>query len=142
MRREIKDIHRTQYIVGRGGVENMTPRDWGRLGADLRHLHYNRLDRFALKIAEGDLTPAQVNEGSKLYMNSSNKQYWRGKTEAKLAAGFVEEQRFLNPAEHCADCTGYAARGRVPIGTLPPPGEQSECRSNCKCTMKFYRAGE
>jgi len=77
-----------------------------------------------------------------LYVNASNKQYWRGKTEAKLAAGFVEEQRFLNPAEHCGDCEGFAARGRVPIGTLPPPGEDSECQTNCKCTMKYYKAGD
>jgi hypothetical protein len=144
MRREIKDVHRTQYIVGRGGVESMTPRDWGRLGADLRHLHYNKLDKFALEIAEGNLTPAQINARSKLYMNASNKQYWRGKTEAKTAAGFVSKQRFLNPAEHCEDCEDFEAMGRVPINddSLPPPGEDSVCRSNCKCTMRFYKAGD
>ena len=96
MRREIKDLHRTQYIVGRGGLDKMTPRDWGRLGADLRHLHYNRLDRMALEIADGQLSPAQIAARSKLYMNAGNKQYWRGKIEAKQAAGYVEKQRFLN----------------------------------------------
>ena len=96
----------------------------------------------AIEIAEGDLSPAQISARSKLYINSSNKQYWRGKMEAKLAAGFTEEQRFLNPAEHCDDCVGYAARGRVPIGTLPEPGEASACQENCRCTKKYYRAGE
>ena len=142
MRREIKDIHRTQYIVGRGGVDVMTPRDYGRLGADLRWQHYNRLDKFALEIADGKLSPAQINARAKLYMNSSNKQYWRGKTEAKLAAGYVTEQRFLNPAEHCPDCVGYAARGRRPIGTLPEPGEDSQCQANCKCIKRYYKAGK
>jgi hypothetical protein len=77
-----------------------------------------------------------------MYMNASNKQYWRGKTEGKIQAGYVSEQRFLNPAEHCDDCKRFAARGRVPVGTLPPPGEDSVCQTNCKCTMKFYKAGE
>jgi hypothetical protein len=31
----------------------MTPRDWGRLGADLRHMQYKKLDGFALDIADG-----------------------------------------------------------------------------------------
>ena len=151
MKQEILDIHRTQYTVGRGGVDQMTPRDWGRLGSDLRWMHYDSLDGFALDISNGKQLPdgtfrpyteSEIRARSKLYMNSSNKQYWRGKTEAKIAAGYVTEQRFLNPAEHCGDCTGYAAQGRVPIGTLPPPGEDSECQANCKCTMKFYKAGE
>ena len=144
MRREVKDLHRTQYIAGRGGVDKMTPRDWGRLGSDLRWMQYDRLDKFALEIAEGNLSPAQINARSKLYMNASNKQYWRGKTEAKLSAGYVEKRRFLNPAEHCPDCVGYAARGRVPIddASLPPPGEDSQCMSNCRCEMRFYKAGE
>jgi len=142
MRKEILDAHRTQYIIGRGGVNNMTPRDWGRLGSDLRWMHYQRLDQFAVDIADGKLTPAQIEARSKLYMNSSNKQYWRGKTEAKVAAGYIEEQRFLNPAEHCGDCVQYAARGRVPVGTLPEPGEDSQCQANCKCRKVYYKAGE
>jgi hypothetical protein len=151
MRKEVKDVHRTNYIIGRGGVDKMTPRDWGRLGSDLRWMQYKALDGFALDIANGKRLPdgsfrpyseAEIKARSRLYVNASNKQYWRGKTEAKLAAGFVEEQRFLNPAEHCGDCEGFAARGRVPIGTLPPPGEDSECQTNCKCTMKYYKVDE
>jgi len=153
MRQEIKDLHRTQYIAGRGGVDKMTPRDWGRLGSDLRWQQYKALDGFAMDIANGKRMPdgtfrpysqAEIRARSNLYMNASNKQYWRGKTEAKIGAGFVEKARFLNPAEHCGDCIGYAARGRVPINdaSLPPLGEDSECQANCKCQIKFYKAGD
>ena len=149
MRKEIKDIHRTQYIVGRGGREQMTQRDYGRLGADLRWMQYKHLDKFALDIANGKTlldgttrpySEAEIRARSNLYMNAANKQYWRGKTEGKVGGGYVEEQRFLNPAEHCADCVGYAAKGRQPIGTLPDPGEDSACMANCRCTKRYYKA--
>ena len=60
MRKEIKDIHRTQYIIGRGGREQMTQRDYGRLGADLRWMQYKKLDGFALDIANGKTLPDGV----------------------------------------------------------------------------------
>ncbi len=144
MRREIKDVHRTQYIIGRGGREQMTQRDWGRLGADLRHLHYDRLDKFALHIVDNEPSEAYIRARSRLYMDASNKQYWRGKTETKIAAGFVEEQRFLGPNEdtHCTPCKDFAAAGRVPVGTLPEPGEECEGTTQCHCTKVYYRAGE
>jgi len=138
MRQEIKEVHRRQYIIGRGGREAMTQRDWGRLGSDLRWMQYGSLDGFALDIADEKLSLAQIQARAKMYVTSSNKQFWRGRIEAKKAAGFVEEQRFLNPAEHCDDCIGYAGVGRVPIGTLPEPGEKSECRANCKCEKRYY----
>ena len=142
MRREVKDIHRTQYIAGRGGVDKMTPRDWGRLGSDLRWMQYDRLDKFALEIADGKLSPAQINARSKRYMEAANKQYWRGKTEAKAAAGFISEQRFTNNDDPCKPCEKSRDKGRQPIGTLPKPGEDCEGTTHCRCTMKYYKAGE
>jgi len=139
MRREIKDLHKAQYIIGRGGRDKMTPSDWGRLGADLRWTHYDALDNFALQIADGDLTEAQIRARARLYANSSNKQYWRGTTTAKIQAGYTMERRVLNPAEHCGDCRDYEAMGKQPIGTLPEPGEQSVCGPNCKCSKEYYK---
>jgi len=77
-----------------------------------------------------------------LYVNASNKQYWRGKTEAKMAAGFVEEQRFTHNSEPCNPCESEAAKGRQPIGTLAKPGEDCDGMTNCRCTMDYYKAGE
>ena len=143
MRREIKDVHRTQYMVGRG-PDDMTPRDWGRLGSDLRWMQYDRLDKFALDIADGNLSPAQIKARSKLYMDASTKQYWRGKTEGKIAAGYVAERRFLGPNDktHCQPCKGFAAQGRQPVGTLPEPGEECEGTIHCHCRKVYYKAGE
>jgi hypothetical protein len=100
-------------------------------------MQYKKLDGFALDIADGKRLPdgstrpfteAEIRARSNMYMNASNKQYWRGKTEGKIAAGYVSED--------------FEAMGRVPIddASLPPPGEGSVCLTNCKCTMKFYKA--
>ena len=149
MRREIKDIHRTQYIIGRGGREQMTQRDYGRLGADLRWMQYKKLDGFALDIANGKTLPdgstrpysrAEIRARSNLYMNAANKQYWRGKTEGKVGGGYVEEQRFTHNPKPCGPCKESADKGRQPIGTLPEPGEDCDGMTNCRCTKVYYKA--
>jgi hypothetical protein len=72
-----------------------------------------------------------------MYANKTRTAYYDGKVAAAKDAGLVEERRRLNPAEHCADCIGFANLGWQPIGSLPEPGEQSVCRANCKCTKEF-----
>lgn len=48
----------------------------------------------------------------------------------------LEERRNLGPDLNCQGCydlAGYWA----PFGTLPPPGQGTECGTNCKCTMEI-----
>ncbi len=142
MRREIKNLHRTQFIIGRGGRDQMTPSDWGKLGSDLRWVQYAHLDSFAIDIAEGNLSDAQIRARARMYANAVTKNFWAGKTKAMIAAGYVEEQRFLGVADHCDICRGFAAQGRVPIGTLPNPGEKCLGLTNCKCEKKYYKEGD
>jgi hypothetical protein len=42
-------------------------------------------------------------------------------------------------AQHCQDCLDYAARGIVPIGTLPLPGQRCACRARCRCSIEYFR---
>ena len=150
MRREIKDLHRTQYMVGRGGRENMSQRDWGRLGADLRWMQYRKLDGFARDIADGKLLPdgtrrpyseAEIRERSKLYMNASRRQYGRGKEEAALA--METEPLFMwvvGPTESCTDCkenNGQVKTMREWMATGKMPQSNAlECKGyNCQCTL-------
>lgn len=137
--RELKRAHLQAAMLGRGGRDQMTPRDWGRVGRKLRD-EYRYLRDFAQAIAEGRLSEAQIKARLQLYANGIRSSYYKGVEDAMRAAGAVEEERMLNPAEHCDDCVGYAAQGRVPLGTLPAPGEGSVCRHNCKCGKVFYNA--
>lgn len=55
MRDEIKDEYIRQYILGRGGLEQMTAQDWGSIGGMCAD-QYRYLDRFAGEIADGKLS--------------------------------------------------------------------------------------
>jgi len=136
MRKEIKDAWRTQYLLGRGGRGQMTQADWGRIGGRLQ-FQYARLNQFAADIAADTMTEAQIQARAALYSGANRTALYDGTTQRMQGAGKEEERRVLNPAEHCPDCTGFAARGWVPIGTLPEPGQQSVCLTNCKCTKEY-----
>jgi len=55
MRREIKDEYLRQYLLGRGGVGQMTPADWGSIGGMLKK-QYTYLDRFGHQVDLGQLS--------------------------------------------------------------------------------------
>lgn len=138
---EIKDARLVSHMAGRGGRNAMTSGDYGKVGSRLR-FDYNRLDRFARNVANGDLTAAQIRANATLYGNATRSSFFDGSTRAKADAGFVYEQRFLGAGENCDDCIRYAAMGRVPVGTLPEPGDESVCRANCNCTKEYYEEGD
>lgn len=139
MAREIKDGWLINAMAGRGGKNAMEFSDYGRLGGRLR-FEYDRLNQFALKIKDGELSAAQIRANALLYAGGPRVGFFDGKTAAKRDAGFVAEQRFLRPGESCSDCIDYAGRGRQPIGSLPEPGEQSECQRNCNCDKDYFKS--
>lgn len=135
---ELRRMHTQAAALGRGGWQQMTPRDWGHVGRALRD-EYAYLRGFAEALASGTLSEAQINARVSQYVNGIWSRYWRGETSAMQGAGMTEERRILTPAEHCKDCEGYAAQGWQPLGSLPEPGEGSVCGHNCRC-IKVYRA--
>ncbi len=138
---ELKNAHLIAAMAGRGGRDAMTQADWGRVGGRLRW-EYEYLNRFAQEIEAGKLSAAQIAARARLYGNAARKSYYDGRTAAARVSEYRYEQRFLQPGESCEDCVNYAARGRVPIGTLPEPGEGSRCRSNCNCIKRYYTEEE
>jgi hypothetical protein len=59
MRRQIKDAYVNQYMLARGGRNNMTQEDWGRVGG-LIHGQYHYLNGFARDIDQGKLSEGQI----------------------------------------------------------------------------------
>jgi len=78
MREEIKRSYISQYLLGKGGVQNMTQADWGRLGGLLQN-QYRYLDGFAQDINAGTMSEAQIKQRAELYINSSRQAYERGR---------------------------------------------------------------
>jgi hypothetical protein len=138
MARELKRVHLHALASGKGGWDQLTQADYGRVGARLRE-QYAYLRNFAQEVADGQLSEAQIRARMAMYSRSARTALFDGELAAKRAAGFTQKRRVLNPAEHCADCTSYAARGWVAIddNSLPMPGKDSECRTNCKCDLEY-----
>ena len=70
MREEIKDAYVEQYLLGIGGLDNMTQQTWGSVGGMLAE-QYHYLDGFAREIATGRLTEGQIARRARMYTNSA-----------------------------------------------------------------------
>jgi hypothetical protein len=77
MRTDVKTAHLQQYILGRGGRDNMEPSDWGRVGRVLRD-EYGLLDGFVADIESGALSQAQIAARASLYFDSARQSFENG----------------------------------------------------------------
>lgn len=139
MKEELKREYIRQYLLAHGGLDTMTPADWGRIGGMLKE-QYAYLKNLAAEIAAGKLSPAQIAARMNMYFNSARESFERAFAVNAIAWGAVEERWVVNPAvENCVDCLGYQDEGWKPVGYFPFPGEgASRCLTNCHC-LKEYR---
>lgn len=136
-RKIIKDTYGIEYAAAKGGWQNVTQAEWGTLGQKLQTGEYVRLNQFAQDIADGKLSPAQINARSDLYVEGASQVYERGKAENKgldtaalpaypgdgqtaclsncrchwdiaETADAFEATWVLDDAEHCEDCLANA----------------------------------
>jgi len=111
MRGEIKKTYINQYLLAKGGRQNMTQADWGRLGGMLKN-QYGYLDKFAQDINAGKMTEAQIKARSQLYINSGRQAYERGRV---------------------------AALGMPSLPAYPGDGS-TQCLTNCQCHWEITEA--
>lgn len=110
MRQSIKDAYVIQYTMGKGGMDNMTQSDWGRIGGLLKS-QYQYLNSFAGEIANGDLTPKQIAARANLYIDSSTQAFERGKA---------------------------ASHGLLNLPAYPGDGT-TDCMANCRCYWRIVK---
>jgi hypothetical protein len=132
---ELRRMHTQIYAYGGGGWRNIPAEEWLEVGRGLRQ-EYAYLNNFAVEIASGELTQAQIQARMQLYANNAWGVFWQGDQAAKRAAGFTEMMRVLNDAEHCNGCVAIAGYW-APIGSLPLPTQGTPCRANCKCGVEY-----
>jgi len=104
MRQEIRRSYISQYLLGKGGVQNMTQADWGRLGGLLKN-QYQYLNRFAGDLNAGTMSEAQIRQRAELYIQSSRQAYERGRV---------------------------ASLGMPALPAYPGDGS-TQCVTNCQC---------
>lgn len=135
MRTAIKNANLFGAAAARGGWAQMTPADFGRVGAAVR-VQYAYLDRFVGEIHTGSIAlDGRFLNRAMSYMNSGRATYEATAEKVARSSGYTEERNLLGTAEHCGDCVAETARGWVPIGSLIPIGSR-QCRGNCRCRIQ------
>ena len=113
--------------------------EYGRIGQRLR-AEYTYLQGFVRDLLDGRISAPMATARISLYAQSVRGSYWQGTEMREQQRGFSLMRRILDAqAVHCADCLGYAARGIVPIGSVPMPGVRCACGARCKCSVKYFR---
>lgn len=135
MKDALKDIHLASGALARGGWQQMSPADYGRVGNVLR-FQYERLNAFSQQIANGLPLDGRFIQRVRLYVQSGRTSYTRALTQEMELRGMTEERSVLAAADHCSECLNEAAKGWVEIGTLINIGERI-CRGNCRCHKTF-----
>jgi hypothetical protein len=137
MRQSVKLTHLWSAALAKGGWAQLTFSDYGAVGQTLR-FHYSRLDRLAEQIAAGLPLDGRVTVRVEMYAESARKTYHDIEFRTIVASNaYTEERNIIDPiAEHCAGCDDASARGWVPLGSLPLPGQRT-CLTNCKCRMEY-----
>jgi len=147
MRAEIKAEMIRQYIVGRGGLDKMTARDWGSIGGMCKE-QFSYLSKFSREIAAGNLTEGQIARRMAMYINSCREAYERAQERAAKEAELDEVRWVMDPeAEHCTGdpgCTELAALGWQKVVDDPFGGRvcgdgKTPCKTACRCHREFRR---
>ncbi|MGL5060454.1 MAG: hypothetical protein ACRC62_10785 [Microcoleus sp.] len=134
----LKEVLVNSYVLGRGGMAQMTPRDLGITSGIMRE-QYLYLRNFANEIMRGRMSTGQFQARQNLYIEKAYSVYWQGRVEAFKAEGWLYERDILTPGESCISCVRIAGRGWVRIGTNPPIGVDRVCKNNCRCRKKFSK---
>jgi hypothetical protein len=139
IREAIKAAHIQAAIIGHGGRGNMGSAEYGRVGQRLRS-EYAYLQNFASDLLGRRISVPMALARIGLYAESVRGSYWLGTELRQQGQGYSLMRRILDDqAQHCADCLAFAARGTVPIGSVPLPGQRCECGARCRCTVRYFR---
>jgi len=138
MRQEIKDEYIRQYVLSRGGLEQMTAKDWGSIGSMVKS-QYAYLNDFTKALP--DMSEDAIAARAKMYINSANQAANKGAAAAIEASGEFGEERWVldESKENCSGCADLAAKGWVKIGELGtvPCAGATPCLSNCACRIEY-----
>jgi hypothetical protein len=139
VREALKSAHIQAATIGHGGKASMGSAEYGRIGQKLR-AEYNYLQGFTRDLLDGRLSTPMAIARIGLYAESVRNSYWQGTEMREQKRGFSLMRRILDPqAAHCEDCKLYSARGIVPIGSIPLPGQRCACRAKCRCRVEYFR---
>lgn len=132
----VRLIHLYSAAAARGGWAQMSPAEFGHVGAELR-FQYEKLQAFALEIEAGLPLDGRFLTRAGMYAQAGRKTYTRADQRVHAERGYDQELNVLDKAaETCEDCRAETAREWVKLGTLVRIGER-RCRVRCRCRLRF-----
>lgn len=111
MRTQSKTAYINEYLLARGGQNNMTQADWGRLGGLLKR-QYEYIDNFARDIDAGKVSGGQIRTRARMYIDSATQAFERAKAQSL----------------------------GIPSLPAYPGDGQTVCRANCQCHWNIVDA--
>ncbi len=130
----LKTLHIQSYVLGKGGMRQMTDADYRNISDKLRY-QFQKLRGFSQDIINEGMSEAQFNARLDLYTSAARSSYENGRRAAH-SEGWLE-RRILGGSNHCDPCLGYAAKGWQAKGILPGIGEDCDCMARCNCAFEF-----
>jgi hypothetical protein len=136
MLREIKNGQSAMAILARGGKQQMTASDWGRVGGRIRAQNRYFLG-FSSDVVAGQQSEAQMLNRAAQYADALYATYQNAVALRERAAGVTMARRVLDAgAQHCEDCPALATEEYVPIDEIVPIGDTA-CQVSCRCTIEY-----
>ena len=136
MMQQIKTTHLASGVMQRGGWQQMTQADFGRVGQIVRR-EYGFLRALAGDIASGkQKLDGTLARRAALYGQQGRPTSLAFWDSTAAQRGFDEERSVLQPAEHCTECISEDAKGFQPLGQMIPIGSRI-CRSNDRWLKEF-----
>jgi hypothetical protein len=131
---EIGMAHRAYALFAAGGLDNMDPAMWGRIGGTLK-AEYGYLRAFSQELMAGNLSEAQAVNRVKQYVGAAQQSYWRQwkQVKRKRIAWIVDPL-----AESCGDCLELGRNSPYEPDALPtePGAGRTACHGNCRCRLE------
>ncbi len=134
---EVMDGHIQQYLLGRGGLNQMGDADWRRVDAMIDR-QYQFLEGFYADLVSGKSTGNVALVRAGMYGSAVGAGF--ASAVAANNSTSKESRWILSNVEHCQTCLQYAGMGWQKIGVLPVPlsaEAQTECMSRCQCHAEY-----
>lgn len=148
MKEDLRRLYHQAYLLGiRGSAaalsadqDLLSPEDRRWVDSAVNH-EMRFLNRFLDQAFNNELTPAQIQARTQMYMNTVKSVYDSGRVIGSALNSLI--YWVYNPeAHHCNSCLFLRDNSPYTKKTLPttPRSGSTECLSNCKCHLRIVQA--
>lgn len=137
----IKELHVQMYLLGIGGLANITQRDYGIIGQEMVQ-QYGFLRGFSEDLINSGMSIDMFSHRLSLYADSARGTFERARQESHIRAGYLWEKRVRTKSNSCQECIDYALQGWQSIGFFPAPTKKCGCKMKCGCYKLFSQSPE